>query len=332
MTVRMLEDGALASASIVVISKDEPALATTLEHLEREVAAVVPALLSAAEIVVVDASTRSTLDIQAAHASVRWIPFVRPEGVQVSIPHQRNRGVAAAQGDIVVFTDCGCIPARGWLAHLLGPILSGEERVTCGQTGAAGHAEPYPHRADSQALGPRYLKECPTINLALRRDVLEEVGGFDESFEYGSDVDLSWRAVHQGIPIRYVPEAVVVHDWGNRRRQLKRSFAYGKARARLYAKHVLGRGDQSIRKRRPDERDAVPLLYPLYLLGLPIAARHRWYLALPLVTLWRARRAHPVSVLVDHLAMGAGVLAGTRRLLLEATVGASGERAKGRQG
>ena len=40
-----------------------------------------------------------------------------------------------------------------------------------------------------------------------------------------------------GCAIRYVPDAVVVHDWGDRRRQTHRAIAYGRARAHLYCKH-----------------------------------------------------------------------------------------------
>jgi len=302
--------------SVVVISKNEPALAHTLEQLAHQASSVVPSLVDQVEIIVVDASTDGVADVCATRGSVRWIPFLPPAGVRVSIPHQRNRGVREAGGDVIVFTDCGCVPAEGWLAALLGPILSGEERMTCGQTGATDRLDPY-SRLRNQQRYHAYLRECPTINVAFIRDVFDELGGFDESFEYGSDADFSWRAVHHGIRIRYVPEAIILHDWGNRRRQLKRSFAYGKARARLYYKHVLGGSEQSIRKRHLDKNDAVPLLYPLYLLGLPFAVRHRWYLLLLAIPLWRARKERPVATLVDHLALGAGVLVGSGQILME---------------
>jgi hypothetical protein len=48
--------------------------------------------------------------------------------------------------------------------------------------------------------------------------------------------------------------------------------------------------------------------YPLFLLGLPLAIRYRWYPALLLVPAWRSRTDSPVAVIVDHLAFGLGVL------------------------
>ncbi|MDA8315428.1 MAG: glycosyltransferase [Actinomycetota bacterium] len=297
------------TASIVIVSKDEPAIAATLAGLGPEVALAVPDVLAEVEVVVVDASWGRLAEIRDAFPEVRWIDFEPPAGARITIAHQRNVGVRAAAGDIIVFTDCGCVPEPAWLSTLVEPIVSGQERMTCGRVGATGTADLFA-RARLDRQGRPYLKECPTINVAFGRDVFDEVGDFDESFEYGSDIDFSWRAVHHGVRIKYRHDAVVLHDWGSRSRQVRRSFAYGKGRARLYAKHVFGSGAQSSRKRRFDEHDAVPVMYSLFLLGLPIALRFRAYLLLLLIPLWRSRRQRPVYTLVDHLVLAAGVLVG----------------------
>lgn len=318
MTV-LPRDGAATerALSIVVVSKDEPLLARTLDALASEAEACEQATGLRVEVVVVDASLGRLEGVETAHPRVHWIDFVPPEAVRVSIAHQRNLGVRTAQGAIVVFLDAGCTPASNWLCTLLGPILAGEEVMVCGATGATGTVDP--HRWGRARLArQRYLPECPTSNLAVSRAVFETVGGFDERFEYGSDIDFSWRAVAKGVRIRYLPEAVVLHDWGTRWRQLRRAYGSGKGRARLYAKHVLGSGPESVHKRDLAEHDVVPLVYPLYLLALPLAGRHRAYLALLLLPLWRARHTAPVLTLADHLAQGAGVLVGAAGLTLEA--------------
>ncbi|MEO3784324.1 glycosyltransferase [Actinocorallia sp. B10E7] len=283
--------------SVVVISKDEPALDGTLTAVSAQLAD----LDGPAELVVVDASEGRLARIAERHPGVRWLDFRRPPGVRVSIPHQRNAGVAAAEGDVIVFTDAGCVPAEGWLTTLTGPIERGEEAVTAGMA-AGGLYE------DDARRRPEYLDECPTINLAFRREAFDAVGGFDERFEYGSDVDFSWRLIDHGHRIKSVPEAVVTHDWGSAGRQLKRSYAYGKARARLYRKHRARRG-------RLLRVEPMVVVYPVFLLGLPVLALAPWFpwvLAYPaalLVPAWRNRRNGPVRVIVDHLAYGAGVLA-----------------------
>ena len=48
--------------------------------------------------------------------------------------------------------------------------------------------------------------------LMLRRDMLDELGGFDEGFRlYGEDIDLCYRAAKAGWERWYVPAAVVRH-------------------------------------------------------------------------------------------------------------------------
>ncbi len=48
--------------------------------------------------------------------------------------------------------------------------------------------------------------------LLLRREAMEELGGFDEGFHlYGEDIDLCYRARQAGWERWYVPQAVVVH-------------------------------------------------------------------------------------------------------------------------
>ena len=297
--------------SVVIISKDEPALDGTLTAVAKQAAG----LGEPCEILVVDASGGRLDHIRRAHEpDVRWIQFERPAGAGVTIPHQRNAGVRAAAGDIIVFTDSGCHPGDGWLTRLTAPLRDGED----GQAGMAGMAgeyvtagpalatdedfDPYTLAAARHAASGGYLKECPTINLAFRREAFDAVGGFDEKFAYGSDIDFSWRLVDAGYRIRSVPDAVIRHDWGTWRRQLRRAYAYGKARARLYRKHRS-------RRARMLRDDPMVVVYPVFLLGLPLTLVFPLYPALLLIPAWRNRSLGVVKVLADHLAYGAGVLA-----------------------
>jgi len=50
--------------------------------------------------------------------------------------------------------------------------------------------------------------------LLMRREMLEELGGWDEGFRhYGEDIDLAYRAAAAGWETWYVPDAVVTHEW-----------------------------------------------------------------------------------------------------------------------
>ena len=290
----------LLSVSVVVVSKDEPKLADTLAavhaQLEQEIGR---SIAPDSEVVVVDASAGRLDGVRAAHPWARWVDFSPIPGAGVTIAHQRNAGVAASRGEVVVFVDSGCVPSSDWLCHLLAPIARGQELVVSGS--ATG-----PHNIFERPARERrvfYLEEAATINLAVHRKVFEKIGGFDEMFAYGSDVDFTWRLVDAGIRIRYEPLARVAHDWGNLRRRMRRARQYGAARARLYRKHT---------ERIPKAlwEDPVPFVYPLWLLGLPLALKRRSYFLLLALPLWRARRHdHPGEVVLAHVLQGYGSLA-----------------------
>ena len=170
--------------------------------------------------------------------------------------------------------------------------------MTVGETWGAGPwsslYQPKPLPAGS------YVKEASTINLALSRHVIDEVGEFDQWFAYGSDIDYSWRLVGAGFRILAVPEAKIVADWGNRRRQMKRSFRYGQACVRLHRKHQtpFRRSCGGIRSSSPTPLSCSDC--PRVTLALLPASPCRPRLA---------ARASPAAVAVlDHLIFGAGAL------------------------
>ncbi len=298
----------MITRSVVIISKDDPKLGETLQRVRREVrlADSPTGIVDGDEVIVVDAS-RGRLDaIRQANPWVRWIDFTSSNEKSVTIPHQRNAGVRAARGEVIAFIDVGCTPVNGWLERLVTPIASGDESVTCGPMSLTNSI----FAPEPGAPRPDYVDEAPTMNLAFRRELCELVGGFDESFRYGSDIDFTWRLRDRSIRLRYVPEAFVEHDWGDWRRQLRRCQMYGAARVRLYRKHPT-------RLRSAWRSDPVPFAYPIFLLGLPLTAVFPAYPLLLLIPLWRARRrTKPVRVVAAHLAEGLGSLREVTRILV----------------
>ncbi len=283
------------STSLVIVSKDERLLGETLQALKPYVGHVL------AEVLVVDASRGALDDIRTSHEWARWIDYVQPDGIHTTIAHQRNVGVRSAEGDIIVFTDSGCLPEDGWLERLLAPILEDGESVTCGPTRAIGKSVysgvHWWGNADMD-----YVPMAPTINLAFRREAFDAVGGFDESFGSAEDIDFTWRLTDSGYRLRWVQDAVVQHDWGTPERQLRRAFFYGKGGCRLLRKHPH-RIPEAVRQ------NSVPAVYAIFLLGLPLTLKWRWYPLLLLWPIWRQRKDElRWLVLLDHLVMGAGVL------------------------
>lgn len=284
--------------SIVIISKDELALSSTLHVVCKQATE----LSQDVEVIVVDASDGRLDHIRREYeGQVAWVQFAQPPGVRISIPHQRNIGVQAASGEIIVFTDAGCLPEPSWLTEIAVPLLDGEPMAHGLTLGSLDGTKLHDKLAVQKIQIP-YLKECSTINTAFRREVYDKVGGFDESFAYGSDVDFSWRVVDAGYRIKSVPGAVVRHEWGTPRRQARRSYLYGRARTRLYRKH---RG----RLRQVCREDSIVVIYPLFLIGLPLTLVFPFYPGLLLIPAWRNRDNNPIQVVTNNLILGAGVLA-----------------------
>lgn len=291
----MFEGNAMSRTSLVIVNKDERILSETLDALKPFVGQ------NLLEVLVVDASNRELDDIRQSHEWVRWIDYTQPTGVDITIAHQRNLGVRSAKGDVIVFTDSGCLPEDGWLERLLSPIFDEDEFVSCGPASSIGKSvysgAPWWGNAEEE-----YVPMATTINMAFRREAFDEVGGFDETFGSAEDIDFTWRLTDSGYRLRWVQDAVVRHDWGTPQRQLRRAFFYGKGACRLLRKHPKRISELM-------KQNSVPLVYALFLLGLPLTAKWRWY---PLVLLWPTWRNRNEElrwlVLLDHLVMGAGVL------------------------
>ena len=76
-------------------------------------------------------------------------------------------------------------------------------------------------------------------NMAFRRDVLLQLGGFDPIYRAaGDDVDICWRLQDAGYTIGFSPAAVVWHFRRNTvRAYIGQQRGYGKAEALVYSKH-----------------------------------------------------------------------------------------------
>lgn len=144
-----------------------------------------------------------------ADLDVRFITLPAPGPAM-----RRNRGWREARGELVAFTDDDCRPAPGWLAGLLDAYRNGPGEFVV----LEGRTEPDPDEAhlfsglarSMEVYGPN--RWYPTCNLALPRELLAALGGFDEELAFwGEDTDLGLRAERQGARLVYVDEAIVWH-------------------------------------------------------------------------------------------------------------------------
>ena len=158
-----------------------------------------------------------------------------PAGVRVvreepgrGYSYYRNRGIEESRGDIVVYVDDDVVPVDdGWLERLAEPIVAGREEAATGGAsiplgqgfladlisllgfpggGALGWENVWPVDEEGHTA-----KMC-TCNCAARKELLESVGGFDESVVYGGeDVYISERMLERGSSIYFARDAHVTH-------------------------------------------------------------------------------------------------------------------------
>ncbi len=157
----------------------------------------------------------------------------------------RNRGFRAGGGRFVLFTDSDCIPGRGWARALVDCLETGFDAVK-GVYSSGGRK--LIQRLQQVEFEERYarLSGCGSVELVdtysagFRREALEAVGGFDESFPAADheDVDLSYRMSDAGLRLGFCPAASVRHEHrGTWRGYFLLKFSRGRWRAKVASAH-----------------------------------------------------------------------------------------------
>lgn len=169
------------------------------------------------EIIVVDNnSTDRTKDI-IRNYRVRYLLETK-KGASAAL----NKGIKNSLGEIIAFTHSDCIVERKWLNN----IVKGFSEDDVG--GCQGDVLSYNPKSlierycdyrrlyfqnGNVAKDKSFLPWIMVANAAFRRDVLNEVGLFDEFFSEEYDIDLSFRVCLKGYQLKYIPEAKVYHKY-----------------------------------------------------------------------------------------------------------------------
>lgn len=225
------------AASIVVPTRGRPQL------LNRCIASLVLQRFDPArfEIIIVDDGpdddTREVVTGWASHTEeqgpqITYIPSMGPHGPAAA----RNHGWRAARGAIIAFTDDDTIARSDWLKNGVHAFDDGVDTV-CGRI-----VMPLSHTPTDYELDAKNLEaaEFVTANCFCRKQVLEDLGGFDERFRFAwrEDSDLHFRLLEYRANIVHEPKAVMMHPirpagWGVSLSQVKKV----QFDALLYKKH-----------------------------------------------------------------------------------------------
>ena len=145
-----------------------------------------------------------------------------------------NAGATLARGEFIVFLNNDTTLTPGWLDALLGTFESHPD------TGLAGAQLVYPDGRLQESGGivfadgsgwnygrfddPRhpaytFVREtdyCSGAAIAIRRELFDRLGGFDERYApaYYEDTDLAMKVREAGLKVRVQPASIVVHHEG----------------------------------------------------------------------------------------------------------------------
>jgi glycosyltransferase involved in cell wall biosynthesis len=201
-------------------------------------------------IVVDDGSTDGTAQAVESLADERIRLLRQPNrGVAAA----RNRGLAEARSELIAFLDSDDlwlprkleaqlpVMAQGWaLCHTEEIWIRKGVRVNPKKK----------HAKSGGWLFERSLELCcisPSAAL-IRRQVLEELGGFDETFPVCEDYDL-WLRLTSRYPVAFIPEPLVVKRGGHEDQLSKSRWGLDRWRVRAIVK-LLEEGSLSAEMRR----------------------------------------------------------------------------------
>ena len=137
-------------------------------------------------------------------------------GTPVSAGAARNRGAAEAAGDLLLFTDADCIADRDWIVNSILSAMKTEQEVVVGglrfpednfwnlgyhlAASSAYHVSARPRKV----AGP-----FGAANLAIRRELFIEVGGYQTDLGDSQDWEFTTRIRAKGIRVRFDPSFAV---------------------------------------------------------------------------------------------------------------------------
>jgi glycosyltransferase involved in cell wall biosynthesis len=183
---------------------------TTVRNEAKNIAALLDSLVVQEpdlEVIVVDShSEDSTRDVvrqyEKRYDFVHLYVFGGTRGAG------RNFGIRKARGEAIAFIDGDAIANPFWLKELRAGLR--QHDIVAGRTIQIGY-RPFEELERVELIIGGTDVTYPSSNLAYRKRVLDEIGGFDEWFVTAEDIDLNIRAVQAGHTIAFRAAAIVYH-------------------------------------------------------------------------------------------------------------------------
>ena len=194
-------------------------------------------------IVVNDGSTDNTDKVLKSFSDIRVIHLSNNQGVS----YARNQGIEQAKGSLICFLDSDDLWKIGKLKAQVKWMQSHPEcqAVYTDEIWIRNGVRVNPmfkHQKYSGDIFKQCLPLCivSPSSVMLRKSLLDEVGGFDESMPVCEDYDL-WLRIAVRYPFKFLNDKLIIKRGGHKD-QLSRKY-WGMDRWRVYALEKLLLGD-----------------------------------------------------------------------------------------
>ena len=136
----------------------------------------------------------------------------------------RNKGIAMAKGDLLVFTDADCTPVPDWLENGVRFMQAHPDCSIAGGDVGIFYQDPlHPcppeyYDAEISLRQEHFIRNAGfalTANLFTYPSLFKTIGGFDGSLKSGGDREWCLRAQKAGYQLLFSPEAKVFHPSRN---------------------------------------------------------------------------------------------------------------------
>jgi cellulose synthase/poly-beta-1,6-N-acetylglucosamine synthase-like glycosyltransferase len=192
---------------------------------------------------------------------------IKVVSIRLNAPAAYNYSMKIAAHPILGFIDADAKIEHEWLnkitPHLSDPKVAGVSGSieTWNQNNPWARSIGYELKNRYRRIG-KYTGRIATMNLLLKKAVIEEAGGWDEKLPSQYDTDLGFRISAKGYKIVYEPSAVCYHfNRPTLKAYYRQQLQYGKNTLKLYFKHGhLAKGDEIT--------DVCMNIQPVLLLGI----------------------------------------------------------------
>lgn len=198
-------------ATVVVAVKDDRRIYRLLDSLFRQ---TIPQ--HAFEVIVVENGSSKLADVgMLGNGRVRYL-----NSGEANMAAARNVALRAAKGRYVLLTDADCVVQPDWIARMTEKLGEGQYAAVGGRIGKLAPNTWTQRYTITVVNGQAELNYLPALplpyvagaNAGFLKSAILDVGGFDERFRSGSDVDICYRLGLRGYDVGLAPEAEVLHE------------------------------------------------------------------------------------------------------------------------